>query len=46
MLKGEVLIGECPAIDRLAARSVEVGKVSSLDHEVLDHSLLVIARWP
>ena len=39
MLKGEVLIGEGPAVDTLAAGSVEVGKVSSLDHEVLDNSL-------
>jgi hypothetical protein len=35
----EVLIVELLAVDGLAARSIEVCEVSSLDHELLDHAV-------
>jgi hypothetical protein len=35
----EVLIGELLAIDRLATSAVMVGKVTTLDHKVLDNTV-------
>ena len=39
MLQLEVLVGELLSVDGLAAGSVAVGEVSSLDHEVLDNTM-------
>jgi hypothetical protein len=39
MLEIEVLVGELFAVDRLAAGTVECGEVTTLNHELLDHTV-------
>lgn len=39
VLELEVLVGELGAVDALAAPTVARGKVSTLDHKVLDHAV-------
>lgn len=39
MLELEVLIGELVAVDALAPGAVTLGKVTALDHELLDHTV-------
>ena len=39
MLELEVLVWESAAVDALSSSSIEVGEVSSLHHEVSNHSV-------
>jgi hypothetical protein len=39
VLEGEVLIGEFGTIDRLATRSIVVGEVTTLAHELGNHAV-------
>jgi len=44
VLEIEVLIGELLAVDGLAAGTVAVGEVTSLDHEVLNDAVETATR--
>jgi hypothetical protein len=39
VLELKVLIGELVAVDALAASAVALGEVTTLDHELLDHTV-------
>jgi len=43
VLQFEVLVCELVSIDRLSASAIALGKVSSLDHEVLDDTVEIRA---
>lgn len=39
MLELEVLIGEFLAVNGFTTGSIEIGKVTTLDHKLLDHTV-------